>query len=659
MQGYLNKGKEILKSLVNNGFEAYYYRETVRNSLLGLDCDCIYIITSAQKDDLNSIFNRYEHYINEDGTFSLVYEKYKAEIKSFEIVNVTSKNTQITKASSSLLDNLEKCDFTINALAMSSSGKITDAYDGYKDIKKKLIKSVGSAKQKFIEDPLQILHAFAIVSELNFTIHPTTVAGMKKRIKNLETLTAKNVCTEMKKILEGRYAKKALTLLNKIGIQSGLGILGEGCERFLNVKEFSYEEFIACAMILNGGINNNYLESIGEDKIEFYTNCISCAIANPKGKYDRLTIFSYGLDVCLTAFKLNKLIGKASGNIEKKLNKEYDKLPIKKKCDIKFKGQDIMRISDCRNAEIIGDLFEDLVYQVVTGALPNEYKPLEDYACGCLKDLNIAYDTSRQTIATIPAKESTKKPNSPQDELNSYNEFLNKIQQSHNHDSLDDDFDHPRGETLEDKMKLPEIKQNNSIYGNYESTSSSSGPFVENKPREYDERTLKTAYNEEYDDIDYSRYKDPKKPDFTNVNDRIYGGYAKASPFVEDNNKSYSNESYSFENDSVDENDNNANSEEDEIVYTYEHHVIDDETNKRLRLLEERVNAQDKLLREKSLELDKQRVATTTQRVVSTLMDELRKDQSLPDYVDKSDFQDRLNQFVSNYLSEKMRKDEQ
>ena len=75
MQGYLNKGKELLKILINNGFEGYFYGETVRNSIKGLDCDHVDIITSASVDELSRILVKYNFtpinknssYLNMDG----------------------------------------------------------------------------------------------------------------------------------------------------------------------------------------------------------------------------------------------------------------------------------------------------------------------------------------------------------------------------------------------------------------------------------------------------------------------------------------------------------------------------------------------------------------------------------------------------------------
>jgi len=63
----------------------------------------------------------------------------------------------------------------------------------------------------------------------------------------------------------------------------------------------------------------------------------------------------------------------------------YQKLPIRKTCDLKFKGQDILELTSLRNAEIIGEVIDDITYQVITGQLPNEYIPLKKYTLNLLE----------------------------------------------------------------------------------------------------------------------------------------------------------------------------------------------------------------------------------------------------------------------------------
>ena len=53
----IEKAKQVLKVLINNGFEGYFFGETVRNELMGLNSENIQIMTSASIEDLFKLFN--------------------------------------------------------------------------------------------------------------------------------------------------------------------------------------------------------------------------------------------------------------------------------------------------------------------------------------------------------------------------------------------------------------------------------------------------------------------------------------------------------------------------------------------------------------------------------------------------------------------------
>ena len=56
MQAYLNKGKELLKLLLNNGYEAYFVGEIVRNIIIGVRYKRADIITNANFETLRKIY---------------------------------------------------------------------------------------------------------------------------------------------------------------------------------------------------------------------------------------------------------------------------------------------------------------------------------------------------------------------------------------------------------------------------------------------------------------------------------------------------------------------------------------------------------------------------------------------------------------------------
>lgn len=74
-----------------------------------------------------------------------------------------------------ILDDLARRDFTINAIAESEDGTLLDPYEGAKDIQWSLIRCVGSAFKRFDEDGLRLFRAlrFSITKDfvVEFDIH--------------------------------------------------------------------------------------------------------------------------------------------------------------------------------------------------------------------------------------------------------------------------------------------------------------------------------------------------------------------------------------------------------------------------------------------------------------------------------------------------------
>lgn len=79
----------------------------------------------------------------------------------------------------SLMDDLARRDFTVNAIARDLSGRIIDPFDGITDLKKGLLRCVGSAKERFTEDALRALRAirfsitkgFKIDDDIKWALH--------------------------------------------------------------------------------------------------------------------------------------------------------------------------------------------------------------------------------------------------------------------------------------------------------------------------------------------------------------------------------------------------------------------------------------------------------------------------------------------------------
>ncbi len=118
-----------------------------------------------------------------------------------------------------LEDDLQRRDFTINAIARAADGALVDPYGGAADIRARVLRHVGPA---FAEDPLRVLRAarfMARLAPLGFQVAPETMALMRAMVAagELETLVPERVWQELRKALAAPRPSAFLSALRGCG----------------------------------------------------------------------------------------------------------------------------------------------------------------------------------------------------------------------------------------------------------------------------------------------------------------------------------------------------------------------------------------------------------------------------------------------------------
>ena len=140
----------------------------------------------------------------------------------------------------SLGEDLERRDFTINALALSipkesvnkilsqanlpelvslsdTEYEVIDHCDGLKDLSEGIIKTVGNPNKRFTEDGLRILRALRFSVQLNMQIEEATYQAIEKHVHLLGHISAERVRDEFLKMLASEYPREAIELLDASG----------------------------------------------------------------------------------------------------------------------------------------------------------------------------------------------------------------------------------------------------------------------------------------------------------------------------------------------------------------------------------------------------------------------------------------------------------
>ncbi|HAJ44872.1 hypothetical protein A3K33_02400 [Candidatus Azambacteria bacterium RIFOXYC1_FULL_41_20] len=221
--------KNIIEALESAGFEAYAVGGCVRDFVLsnvkGLsiepsDWD---ITTNAKPEEIQKIFKK-SVYENDFGTVAINTESKNETLKIIEITtyrieeNYTDKrHPDEVKFTTKLEDDLARRDFTINAIAYDGK-KFIDFFDGQKDIKNKLIRTVGNPDKRFNEDALRLLRAIRFAVQLNFAIEPETAKAIKKNANDLVAISKERIRDELIKIIMTENAKPGIEMLREFGL---------------------------------------------------------------------------------------------------------------------------------------------------------------------------------------------------------------------------------------------------------------------------------------------------------------------------------------------------------------------------------------------------------------------------------------------------------
>jgi poly(A) polymerase/tRNA nucleotidyltransferase (CCA-adding enzyme) len=219
----------IVETLEKGGHEAYLVGGCVRDILLGRSPKDWDVTTNATPDIIQSLFTK-TVYENVYGTVAVINES--TEDMTLRNIEVTPyrmesgysdrRHPDTVKFSNKLKDDLERRDFTVNAIAVSLSGgaikDIVDLFNGFADLKDKTIRTVGNPNDRFTEDALRIMRAIRLAVELEFVIEKDTYEAIQSHSKLIKDISIERIRDEFIKILMSPNPKKGIELLHETGI---------------------------------------------------------------------------------------------------------------------------------------------------------------------------------------------------------------------------------------------------------------------------------------------------------------------------------------------------------------------------------------------------------------------------------------------------------
>lgn len=237
--------KEIIKELIDNGYEAYIIGGYVRDYLLGISTTDIDICTNAPINKIMSIFKGRGTAFKEYYAFHIEENGMTYDITSFrkELKYRRNKPTEIVPAKD-LSEDLLRRDFTINTFALDKDGKLIDILGAKRDLNSRLIRVVGDTEKKLSEDKTRVLRAIRFACSLDFDLDPEILNFIaSKQAHLLSEIPREYVKKELDKIFDSGNSYVFFYLVNRYNLHKYFNV-----EFDTNVKE-TYNRYGVWAQI--------------------------------------------------------------------------------------------------------------------------------------------------------------------------------------------------------------------------------------------------------------------------------------------------------------------------------------------------------------------------------------------------------------------------
>lgn len=204
-----------LERLESAGYEAFLVggavRDYVRSNAPAKDWD---ITTNALPEQVKRVFAGC-HLIEtglKHGTVTVVIDHEPLEITTYRIDGdyTDHRHPDSVSFTRSLKDDLERRDFTMNALAYNLRIGVVDLVGGRADIEANIVRCVGDPDRRFQEDGLRMLRALRFASGYGMSMEKATAEAIHRNRNLLTNIAAERVQVELTKLLCGKGAANIL-----------------------------------------------------------------------------------------------------------------------------------------------------------------------------------------------------------------------------------------------------------------------------------------------------------------------------------------------------------------------------------------------------------------------------------------------------------------
>jgi poly(A) polymerase len=193
---------EIVRRLQAASFAAFWVGGCVRDFLLGREPQDYDIATDARPEQVEKLFKKTIPVGKKFGVMVVVEDQQQFQVATFraEAEYRDGRRPEKVVFAGAEADALRR-DFTVNGLFYDPlTEKIHDWVGGERDLRAKIIRTIGAPEERFAEDHLRLLRAVRFAAQLGFEIEPKTFAAVKSLAPKIKLISAERVRDELIKL---------------------------------------------------------------------------------------------------------------------------------------------------------------------------------------------------------------------------------------------------------------------------------------------------------------------------------------------------------------------------------------------------------------------------------------------------------------------------
>ncbi|CAC8909445.1 tRNA CCA-pyrophosphorylase [Staphylococcus aureus] len=379
------QARPILEQIQDNGFEAYYVGGSVRDYVMGRNIHDIDITTSATPDEIESIFSHTIPVGKEHGTINVVFNDENYEVTTFRAEEdyVDHRRPSVVTFVRDLYEDLQRRDFTMNAIAMDTAYKLYDYFDGQQDINNRIIRTVGIAEERFQEDALRMIRCLRFQSQLSFDIAMETFEAMRTQMADIKFLSIERIVIELTKLMRGINVEESFNHLKSLKAFNYMPYFEQLDMNQINVTEPIDLELLIAIVSVKFDINYSLKPlKLSNRQVKDINQYIQIMNALPSIiTKEQLKMFVYDYDtnliknvmVAADVLKANDIQGHEPLIVNlQTIDETLHRLPMHNRKDMMVNGGVLMAHLNAKSGPWLKDVLRQIEIAIVTGKVSNE-----------------------------------------------------------------------------------------------------------------------------------------------------------------------------------------------------------------------------------------------------------------------------------------------